>query len=132
MDEEGFTQVPLFWQEATAKGLIPQIASLIDSELVGILGVSTGMSQFDYYIAAPTSKPVPEGMEAFNVPRSTFAIFECIGMKNLQKLERAIMTEWFPTSGYAYDEGVDIEFYPMGDQFAEDYRCEVWIPVKKL
>ena len=132
MGEQGFSEVPLFWQETIQKGLIPQITSLNDSEPCAILGVSTGMDHFDYYIAVPSSKQVPEGMTAYEVPAATYAIFECYGMANLASLERAIMTEWLPTSGYAYAEGADVEVYPSGDQNAEDYYCEVWLPVKEV
>lgn len=132
--EEGFTHVPLFWKEITQKGMIPHLASLIDGESSGILGVSTGMDNFEYYIAAPTSKEVPEGMVEYEVPASTYAIFECIGSmatNALQDLERRIMTEWLPTSGYEYSDGADIEVYPAGDQFAEDYMTQVWFPIMK-
>lgn len=132
--EEGFTQIPLFWQEITQKGLIPHIAALIDGEPSGILGVSTEMENFEYFIAAPSSKDVPEGMVEYEVPASTYAVFECTGSiatNALQDLERRIMTEWLPTSGYEYSNGADIEVYPAGNQFSENYTTQVWLPIKK-
>ena len=49
--------------------------------------------------------------------------------QSMQKLERRIMTEWLPTSGYEYADAPDIEFYlnpnPQNTQY------EVWIPVRK-
>lgn len=133
--EEGFTQVPLFWQEVGQKGLLPQIGMLVDSEPGGVLGISTGLNNFDYYIAAPTSKEVPDGMIEFIVPENTYAVFECIGSLAsgaLQDLERRIVTDWLPTSGYEIAEGMDMEVYPAGDSLADDYRTEVWIPIKKI
>ena len=42
-------------------------------------------------------------------------------------LERRIVTEWLPTSGYEYDNGPDIEVYLEPDP--SQARFEVWIPV---
>jgi AraC family transcriptional regulator len=30
---------------------------------------------------------------------------------------------------YEYADAPDIEVYPEGDQRADDYRCEVWLPI---
>lgn len=37
--------------------------------------------------------------------------------------------EWLPSSGYEYADAPDIEVYFEGNQQAEDYQCEVWLPV---
>lgn len=133
--EDNFAQVPLFWQETAQAGTIPVLCGLMDRQPYGILGVSTCMngSDFDYYIAAASVKPAPEGMEEFTVPACTWAIFECVGpMPNaIQELQKRIVTEWLPVSGYEYADAPDIEVYPEGDQTSRDYRCEVWLPVKK-
>ena len=43
------------------------------------------------------------------------------------ELERRVVTEWLPTSGYEYAEGPDVEVYLD----PERTRFEVWIPVAK-
>ena len=64
------------------------------------------------------------------VPAFTWAVFPgegaCPGA--IQELERRIVTEWLPTSGYEYDNGPDIEVYLNPDP--SDAKFEVWIPVK--
>ncbi|RAZ02577.1 AraC family transcriptional regulator, partial [Klebsiella oxytoca] len=45
----------------------------------------------------------------------------------IQELERRVVTEWLPTSGYEYAEGPDVEVYLD----PECTRFEVWIPVAK-
>ncbi len=49
----------------------------------------------------------------------------------IQTLQRRIISEWLPTSGYAYANAPDIEVYSDGNQQAADYKCEVWLPVVK-
>ncbi len=133
--EENFLQVPMFWQKTAQSGIIPAICSLMNKEPFGVLGVSTCMNgqDFDYYIAVATDKETPAGMADYTVPECTWAIFECVGaMPNaLQELQKRIVTEWLPTSGYEYANAPDIEVYFEGDQQASDYKCEVWLPIVK-
>ncbi|MFZ5988561.1 MAG: AraC family transcriptional regulator [Bacillota bacterium] len=133
--EENFVAVPAFWQKTVENGMIPVICSLMCKEPFGLLGVSTCMNgkDFDYYIAAATDKEAPDGMYDYNIPECTWAIFESVGPlpETLQNLQRRIVTEWLPTSGYQYANAPDIEVYSDGNQQAEDYKCEVWVPITK-
>lgn len=135
--EEGFTVVPKFWGRATAEGLVPKLCMQMDSDPKGVLGVSVGDwangTNFDYYIAVASTQPAPEGMEEYEVPACTWAIFECKGAMPdaMQNLQRRIVTEWLPTSGYKYADAPDIEQYCEGDQRSDDYVCWVWLPVEK-
>lgn len=133
--EECFAQVPLFWQKTVQSGIVPDILALLNQEPYGLLGVSTCMNgkDFDYYIAVATTQETPAGMEEYTVPACTWAVFECIGAMPtaIQELQKRIITEWLPTSGYEYANAPDVEVYFEGDQQAADYRCEVWLPVTK-
>lgn len=88
-------------------------------------------SSFDYYIAVSSDQAVPEGMSEYKVPECTWAIFECKGALPyaIQNLQKRIVTEWLPTSGYDYANAPDIEVYFEGDQYSDDYKCEVWLPI---
>jgi AraC family transcriptional regulator len=133
--EENFTAVPMLWQKTGESGMIPAICSLMCKEPFGLLGVSSCMNgkDFDYYIGVATDKEAPNGMYDYNVPECTWAIFECVGPlpETLQNLQRRIVTEWLPTSGYEYANAPDIEVYSDGNQQSEDYKCEVWLPIIK-
>ncbi|MNI76858.1 Bacterial transcription activator, effector binding domain [compost metagenome] len=98
-----------------------------------MLGASipVGKTELDYYLAAPTNQPVPEGMSETLIPSATWAVFECIGPlpHAMQELQRRIITEWLPTSGFEYADAPDLELYSPGDSSAPDYRTEVWLPV---
>ncbi len=133
--EENFMNVPLFWQETAQSGVIPTLCALMDREPAGVLGVSSCMegSDFDYYIAVATTKETPEGMSEMTVPAGTWAVFECVGPMPgaIQTLQKRIITEWLPGSGFEYANAPDIEVYFEGDQYAADYKCEVWLPIVK-
>lgn len=133
--EESFAKVPLQWQKAYTEGITPQLCSIMNREPFGVLGVSTeaAAQEFDYYIAVATDREVPKGLHEYTIPECTWAIFECIGPMPaaIQNLQKRIISEWLPSSGYEYANAPDIEVYFEGDIASEDYRCEVWLPVVK-
>ena len=133
--EENFANVPLFWQKTIQSGIVPTIVGAMDNEPYGLLGVSTCMNgkDFDYFIAAASGNPLPQGLEEYLIPAGTWAIFDCVGPMPhaVQDLQKRIVTEWLPVSGYEYADAPDIEVYPEGDQSAIDYRCQIWLPVVK-
>ena len=127
--EENFQCVPEMWGRAAVDGTIPRLAALMDGEPKGLLGVCDGVDSSRYYIAVASSAPAGEGLEEYTVPAFTWAVFPGKGesASAIQELERRVVTEWLPTSGYEYAEGPDVEVYldPGCTQF------EVWIPVVK-
>lgn len=133
--EESFQTAPSIWQKAHTEGSISKLCSMMDTDLKGIMGICTAAPQqeFDYYIGVATTQEIPEAMEEFIVPASTWAVFDCTGKipEAIQTLQKRIITEWLPTSGYEYANSPDIELYFEGDQSAEDYHCQVWLPVRK-
>ena len=47
----------------------------------------------------------------------------------IQDVEKRIVTEWLPTSGYEYADAPDIEVY-LNQDFTNS-QFEVWIPVRE-
>ncbi len=133
--EENFSKVPLFWQKVAQEGWIPKICSLMDQPPYSVLGVSTCSNgkDFDYYIAVASIIDTPAGMEEYEVPACTWAVFTSMGPlpHAMQELQKRIITEWLPTSGYEYANAPDIEVYSDGDQQSPDYTAEVWLPIIK-
>lgn len=130
--EENFMQIPQFWGKTMKSDVFPEICSLMNKEPYAVLGVSTCMNgkDFDYYIAAPTDKEVPEGMSEYQVPECTWAIFEC-NSSEMQDLQKRIVTEWLPTSGYEYDDAPDVEVYFESSEEIGQNKCEIWLPIIK-
>ncbi|VIF61437.1 AraC family transcriptional regulator [Clostridioides difficile] len=135
--EECFEKVPKLWAKCIKNGTIDKLSELINNEPCGLLGVSvcTNSKGLDYYIAAPTDKPILEDTHEYLIPSGTWAVFECVSpMPNalaIQELQKRIITEWLPSSGYVYSNLPDIELYPNGDINSPDYTTEVWIPIQK-
>ncbi|MGO0883429.1 AraC family transcriptional regulator [Clostridioides difficile] len=135
--DECFDKVPKLWNKSIQSGMIEKLLKLINHEPYGLLGVSvcTNGKDLDYYIAAPTDIHTLENTYEYFIPSGIWAVFECISpMPNataIQELQKRIITEWLPSSGYEYANLPDIELYPKGDIKAHDYTVEVWIPIRK-
>lgn len=128
--EKNFAVVPQMWQQASTDGTIPRLAAIMNSQPKGLLGVSACGSneEWKYYIGVSTTAPAPQGMEVYQIPASTWAVFPGTGTNlSIQELEQRIVTEWLPTSGYEYGNAPDIEVYLNPDPNNAQY--EVWIPV---
>ena len=130
--EKNFEKVPKIWAKAAMDGTVPRLVSLMDSEPMGILGVSAcnDMEQWRYFIAVASSKLIDSTLEEYIIPQSTWAVFSGEGSgRSIQELEKRIVTEWLPTSGYEYTNAPDVEVYLNADP--ENAKYEVWIPVIK-
>lgn len=127
--EENFKITPGFWQQSAIDGTIKKLAGMMDTDLLGLMGVSTCNAQDDweYYIAVATTKE-DDSFEEFMIPSSTWAVFYQEGpLLKVQELEARIVTEWLPTSGYEYANAPEIEMYYNPDP--DKARYEIWLPI---
>lgn len=130
--EKNFEIVPKMWGNATANGTIMKLAGFMDGAILGLLGISScdEADNWRYYIGVESSKPLEGELEELIVPQATWAIFAGEGNnQSIQELERRIVTEWLPNSGYEYGNAPDIEVYLSADP--NNAKYEVWIPVVK-
>lgn len=130
--EQNFSEVPALWGRVASEGLIPRLAAMMNGAPAGLLGVSAcnELDDWRYYIAVATGQPAPEGFDEYEVSPFTWAVFPGHGTNAaIQELERRIVTEWLPTSGYEYANGPDVEVYLNPDP--SNTVFEVWIPVVK-
>ena len=129
--EKNFTVIPAKWQEVSANGTLQKLLPMMDTQPMGVLGVSicNDKEPWKYYIAVSTSQENNE-FEEYIVPAATWAIFSGTGTnQSIQELEQRIVTEWLPTSGYEYGNAPDVEVYLNPDP--QNAQYEVWIPVVK-
>ncbi|MCL1913910.1 MAG: AraC family transcriptional regulator [Eubacteriaceae bacterium] len=130
--EKNFEIVPPMWAAAAADGTLEKLAGLMDAQPMGLIGacVCYGDDNWRYFIAAATTLPAETPFEEFQVPAATWAVFPGEGTsQSIQDLEKRIVTEWLPTSGYEYGNAPDIELY--FDSSQENMKYEVWIPIIK-
>ena len=128
--EESFQTVPQFWMEIGPRQT--ELFPLMNGEPAGMLGVSTcGEEENYYYISVASNSPVPEGMHEWMVPAATWAVFTGTGRlpDAIQELQRRIVSEYLPGSGYEWAKAPDIEVY-LNRPGAES-RFQVWLPVTK-
>jgi AraC family transcriptional regulator len=132
-----FKQVPKFWEDCMKDGSYEWVCSRAGK--LGVLGISKDLHNFNngfftYMIGIEKIKDtLPKGYAEVTIPAATWAVFECLGPlpEAIQDVTRRIFSEWFPATGYQLDCGPELEVYPVGDIYSSDYRCEVWVPVKK-
>lgn len=131
--EQNFLEVPQMWQNAVMDGTIKKIIAIMNSQPQGVLGVSAcnDNEEWKYYIAVSSTADIDTSLEEYIIPGCMWAIFPGGGTgKSIQELEKRIVTEWLPTSGYEFTEGPDVEVYFNPDPNNTQY--EVWIPIKKV
>ncbi len=129
--EKNFSVIPSKWQEASSDGTLQRLVQMMDQPPMGVLGVSlcNDTQSWRYYIAVATSQE-KSGFKEYVVPAATWAVFPGEGTnQSIQELERRIVTEWLPTSGYEYANAPDVEVYLNPDP--DNAKYEVWIPVVK-
>ena len=145
-EEDGYSECPKFWQESYVQRFAhlfqtqqPQDAlekAVLDHK-IGAFGICENKGDsFDYWIAGLYhGGEVPEGLEIFQYPARTWALFSIKGPlpDSLQKLNTEIWQEWYPTSGKQkrIDSSIMLEVYSEGDNQSLDYECGIWIPLKR-
>lgn len=137
-NDENFKQVPKFWNDSMADGSYEWLKS--HAGKLGVMGVCKDFGEhkddnaFNYMIAIERPDTVlPAGYITSTIPAATWAVFEAVGPLPgaLQDVVRRIFSEWLPATGYQHACAPELEIYPEGDMSSADYRCELWIPIKK-
>lgn len=129
--EENFQTIPPLWGKAQQDGTMDKLLEKMNAEPMGVLGVSrcNDSDEWRYYIAVSSTSPC-DGLEEYMIPAATWAVFCGEGTgQSIQELEKRIVTEWLPNSGYEYGNAADMEVYLNADPSNAKY--EVWIPVVK-
>lgn len=131
--EKNFQVVPEFWQKVDKTDTIPALFALMNGEPKALLGVCANAGEeAEYYIAVLSDQPLPKerpDITEYTVPAGTWAVFPGRGAMPaaIQELEKRMITEWLPASGYEYANAPDIEVYLTADP--QDTEFEVWLPV---
>lgn len=134
--ETSKAEIPEFWMEHY-KSKNCEIIS-------GIYGISMEDGEKDSfkYLIADNYLPwleMPEEFEIHVIPRSTWAVFSCVGAlpDSLQEINAKIFSEWLPNNNQYeiaarcfIERYTDSSVYEKGTR-SEDYYSEIWVPVRK-
>lgn len=131
--------IPAFWEECHKNGTVAKLLSITSDKglIYGICygGELTDRKTFEYGIAAICDEKteIPEGFRINEIPARTWAVFECTGAMPdaIQNTWHKICSEFFPASCYEPTYEMDIEAYTTGDMSADDYKSEIWVPIKE-
>lgn len=125
-------QIPQLWANCWKDCTVNKLYEIGDcNSLLGICYDAKSDGTFSYMAGIETKGAIAEDMETITIPASTWVVFESVGaMPNaIQNVWKRIFAEFFPESIYKHAGTPDLEVYYEGDNSAEDYRCEVWVPV---
>ncbi|MFD1676134.1 GyrI-like domain-containing protein [Alicyclobacillus fodiniaquatilis] len=135
-DGENFRRIPEFWQQCHTDGTIERLCELSPGK--DVLGICMDMNhdteELTYGIGVEGQvNALEDGWAARDIPACNWAVFTSIGPlpHTLQAVWKRIFEAFFPATGYQHAGAPELEVYPLGDTTADDYRCEVWIPVVK-
>lgn len=142
--DSAYGEIPKFWDEYCAKycqgkNEDPEGQKAVERCGIGEFGVCMdkegGKDEFLYLIAGRyDGGEVPEGMQVYELPAYTWAKFRCVGPMPgaLQSVNTKIFKEWLPGNpDYEMADGINIEWYSMGDGSSAEYESGIWLPVKE-
>lgn len=136
VDGENYKTIPEFWQEINNNGYCERLSNYMGE--LGILGVcmdydpETEKMTYMAAVEKPVNRKLELEVEEKEIPAATWAVFEAVGKMPdaIQKVWKRIYSEWFPSTGYEHAGGPELEVYLPGNPDSEDYKSEIWIPIK--
>lgn len=127
--EQNFKAVPDQWQAAVANGKLIELVLMNNAYPNALLGVSIHHGEQWKYMIASASTINNHDYEEYLIQASSWAVFSGQGDNHsLQALQRRVLLEWLPTSGYECDDAADVEVYFKADPHSAIY--EYWLPIK--
>lgn len=138
-----------FWQQCHQEGLFDSIVALGGARPGPVTqGMALGVScveadptvrRFYFYVGLELAGHISphalttKGLERYEVPASTWAIFRSQGPMPdaLVALEIYAFTQWLPKSGHVHANAPELEVYPPGRAPEGETLAEFWLPVRE-
>jgi len=133
-------EIPQYWYDVMHDDRWQRLISKASPDAMNF-GICINMQDapegwFDYMIAFDhnPSAPVDPDMALFTIPAAQYAVLRVpntppeaeSGAPEIREGWNYLYTQWYPNSGYTYDEGKpEFEVYPDSE------HCEIYIPVVK-
>lgn len=119
--------------------VIGELKGISDIEPSGFISASLnfvdrhldGVGTLDHFMGVASSQTI-EKYSVTEVEACTWAVFESVGPfpQTLQDTWAKIYGQWFPSSNYVPTGGAELTKHFTQDMSAEDFKSEIWIPVK--
>lgn len=127
---EAFQQISGFWTTSFMNGSFSTLYDMQeeDDSMYGIgHGFDNDKQQINYTIGIKTADHT--GLE---IASSEYVVFYCEGAlpASMQNVWKQICQNWLPHHDIQLSDGPQIEWYPNGNTFHHDYKCEIWLPIK--
>ncbi len=147
--DNSYEKIPEFWDDMCHEylfslrlGTKPKTAfeKAIADNSIGEFGICFGCEDdkktFKYMIAGKyKGGEIPEGMQLYHLPKTEWAIFDCVGAMPdaLQEINTKIFKEWLPGNPeFEISDNMNVEWYSSsGKMTDDDYKSSIWIPVKR-
>jgi AraC family transcriptional regulator len=135
-DEGHHKAISELWDKCNNDGTIEKICAMDNKQ--NLLGISMEFEhdkeQFSYMIAIKDVHHSAEsGFDSRVIPASYWAVFTSIGPvpHAIVNVLSRICQESFTETGFEQANGPMLEVYLPGNPSAQDYKCEVWVPIVK-
>ncbi|WP_028594619.1 AraC family transcriptional regulator [Paenibacillus assamensis] len=143
--QDPYQEIPMFVEAVWNNGTHDRINEVLGNSLQTLLdGYHFDLdeeSRRSYLVGGvvPEGIQVPTDFSVLNISAQTYAVFDRIdkltednqSRTGIKEVWRRIYSEWFPSVSFEQVEGPCIEKYEWIDDQKVDYKCEVWIPVKR-
>ncbi len=148
--ENGYMRdIAAYWENYNGENLESKMYEQLSPPKHGEYGLcvrsESGKVSYLLGVAVEDFRKVTPDMIRVEVPAADYAVFttEPVDLRNtdtydskftpaIKNLWKYIFEEWFPSSGYEYDEGkMDFEFYDERCHFRPDSTMDIYVPVKK-
>lgn len=130
---EAQRNIPDFWREFNQSGKNDTLIELKDHTLPGMLGLcfpedDGGMT----YVIGVTAVSNPSSFETYTVDSGRYLVFDAVGPvpDEIQRVTNEIFQNVLPSTDYILRDAPEFELYHPGDVSADDYKTEIWVPVK--
>ena len=107
-----------------------EIKNVVDGAF-GVCGSTQEDGSFKYLAGLAVSKveDVPAGMDVWEVPAQKYAVFPCM-LSNIHETYKHAFETWLPTSGYAYTQGPDYEYYDEDFDMEKGGPLYIYVPIQ--
>lgn len=127
---------PAVWDRLYEKYSHDALAKLGEGRSIGVCYDAGDSSTINYmagYIVADVDKAKSMGLDVLEIKEAEYAVVELRGSvpECIHDGWKYAMEVFFPEHGYAHSGSPDLEYYDEGDMDSEDYKMELWIPIKK-